>query len=213
MIKIIWISQSFSWCFEYLAEKSKTNLSQNYQENCATCLGTNMLRLKFLIFLLNWFRSGSHELSNKISPLSSNKLYFRDSKFLGLYSVLFCLFVFTLYLRASKKKQKKHNQIIKVSTISYNNPSVIKIDNLAWPTLFQYLFPLFPKWFSKFHCRFTKIFIDERTCILWLCWILQSFFFVLISEQSTNNCSWLWLILFKFSSMMTRVKFNLSCNS
>ena len=105
MIKIIWISQSFSWCFEYLAEKSKTNLSQNYQENCATCL-------KFLIFLLNWFRSGSQELSNKISPLPSNKLYFRDSKFLGLYSVLFCLFVFILYLRASKKTTQPNNKYL-----------------------------------------------------------------------------------------------------
>ena len=92
----------YSWRVE---NQSVTELSRKF----CNLSGNNYVVSKFLLFSLNKFKSGSHELPSDISLLSSNKLHFKNSKFWGLYEILFCLFLFILYLRASKKTKLSSN--------------------------------------------------------------------------------------------------------
>ena len=95
----------YSWRIE---NQSVTELSRKL---CSLPCN-NYVVSKFLLFSLNKFKSGSHELSSDISSLPSNKLHFKNSKFWGLYEILFCLFRFILYLGTSRKTKKPNDKII-----------------------------------------------------------------------------------------------------
>ena len=67
----------------------------------------------------------------QISNFESNFERYIQSFFFFVYLCLFC---------TMEHQEKQHNQMIKLSTISYNNPSVIKIGNLVLLMIFKYFF-------------------------------------------------------------------------